>query len=42
MHTGTKRKKMKKSGFLSRMRKKSGKRIINTKRKKKRFQINLS
>lgn len=41
MTQGTKLKKRRKSGFLSKMRKKSGKKIINAKRHKKRSQISL-
>nr|YP_009396710.1 ribosomal protein L34 [Ophidocladus simpliciusculus]ARW65896.1 ribosomal protein L34 [Ophidocladus simpliciusculus] len=41
MKTGTQVKKIKKSGFLVRMKTKSGQRIINARRKKKRKKINL-
>nr|YP_009395066.1 ribosomal protein L34 [Bryothamnion seaforthii]ARW63834.1 ribosomal protein L34 [Bryothamnion seaforthii] len=40
MNTGTKIKKKRKSGFLVRMRTKSGQKIINAKRSKKRKYIN--
>lgn len=42
MKTGTKLKKHRKSGFLSRMKRKSGQKIFNARRKKKRNQISLS
>lgn len=42
MKTGTKLKKRRKSGFLSRMQRKSGKKILKNKRNKKRKQISLS
>nr|YP_009397752.1 ribosomal protein L34 [Sonderella linearis]ARW66938.1 ribosomal protein L34 [Sonderella linearis] len=41
MNKGTNIKKIRKSGFLARMKKKSGKKIMNAKRKKKRYQINI-
>nr|YP_009393424.1 ribosomal protein L34 [Bostrychia simpliciuscula]ARW61986.1 ribosomal protein L34 [Bostrychia simpliciuscula] len=42
MKTVTKLKKTRKSGFLSKMQKKSGKKILKSKRSKKRRQISLS
>lgn len=42
MKTGTRLKKVKKSGFRIRMKSKSGQKIINNKRKKKRKSINIS
>nr|YP_009395897.1 ribosomal protein L34 [Dasya naccarioides]ARW65083.1 ribosomal protein L34 [Dasya naccarioides] len=41
MNKGTKRKRLRKSGFRSRIKTASGKRIIKEKRKKKRYSINL-
>lgn len=41
MNKGTKIKKLRKSGFRSRMKTTSGKKIINNKRRKKRSKINL-
>nr|YP_009398581.1 ribosomal protein L34 [Kuetzingia canaliculata]ARW67767.1 ribosomal protein L34 [Kuetzingia canaliculata] len=40
MHTGTKKKKMRKLGFLIRMKTHHGRKIINSKRHKKRSKIN--
>lgn len=39
MNKGTKLKKVRKSGFRKRMQTKSGQRIINSKRQKKRYKI---
>nr|YP_009397343.1 ribosomal protein L34 [Dasyclonium flaccidum]ARW66529.1 ribosomal protein L34 [Dasyclonium flaccidum] len=41
MNKGTKIKQIRKSGFLARMKKKSGQKIINSKRSKKRTKLNL-
>lgn len=41
MNKGTKLKKIRKSGFRARMKTVSGKRIIKTKRYKKRFVLNI-
>nr|QCI07737.1 ribosomal protein L34 [Nitophyllum punctatum] len=40
MNKGTKKKKIRKSGFRARMKTKNGKKIINNKRQKKRYSIN--
>nr|YP_009397131.1 ribosomal protein L34 [Thuretia quercifolia]ARW66317.1 ribosomal protein L34 [Thuretia quercifolia] len=42
MKKGTKLKKVRKSGFLTRMKTVSGKRIIRAKRKKQKHRINIS
>lgn len=42
MNKGTKLKKLRKSGFRKRMKTTSGRRIIKSKRLKKRYKINLS
>lgn len=39
MNKGTKKKKIRKSGFRARMKTQSGQRIINNKRQKKRYSI---
>nr|QCI04892.1 ribosomal protein L34 [Bornetia secundiflora] len=41
MNQGTNIKKLRKSGFRSRMKTSSGRKIINLKRNKKRYQINI-
>nr|YP_009393000.1 ribosomal protein L34 [Bostrychia moritziana]ARW61562.1 ribosomal protein L34 [Bostrychia moritziana] len=41
MKTGSKLKRIKKSGFLSRMKTSSGKKIIQNKRNKKRKKLNI-
>nr|YP_009295221.1 50S ribosomal protein L34 [Dasya binghamiae]AOH77233.1 50S ribosomal protein L34 [Dasya binghamiae] len=42
MNKGTKIKKLRKSGFRSRINKVSGKRILKARRRKKRYKISLS
>nr|YP_009392585.1 ribosomal protein L34 [Bostrychia tenella]ARW61147.1 ribosomal protein L34 [Bostrychia tenella] len=41
MKTGTKLKKLRKSGFLSRMQRKSGQKILNNQRRKKQNKTNV-